>query len=54
MLLALRLSKAGYGSIDYILNEMPVAQALLAIEYENYASEYEAEFIAINQKAEEL
>ena len=50
-LIALRLSKAGYGRPDEILN-MQSSLVMDAIEYEGFLHDYEEESIELNRRQE--
>lgn len=47
-LIALRLSKAGYGRPDDVLN-MRSDLVVLAIEYERFQNDYQATYIELNK-----
>lgn len=49
MVLALRLSKAGYGRPDEILM-MPTNIVMSALHYEKFIKDYEEMFVEINKK----
>ena len=46
-----KLSKAGYGTPEEIL-KMNGELALLALQYENFLSDYEEEFMRLNNQKE--
>jgi hypothetical protein len=48
VVIALKLSKAGYGRPDEVL-EMRCDIVLAAAEYEGFLSQYEAEWIELNK-----
>jgi hypothetical protein len=47
--IAIKLSKAGYGTIEEIM-DMRADLVLAALEYELFLHDYEKEFIALNKK----
>ncbi len=49
IVIALKLSRAGYGRPDEIL-KMPTDIVLAALNYEQFVNEYEAEFIELNRE----
>lgn len=50
LLIALRLSKSGYGKPTEIL-KMPSDVVIAALEYEDFANKYESRFIELNKES---
>lgn len=48
-IIAFRLCKAGYGTVDQIL-EMDVDRVLRILDYENFIPKYEARIMELNQQ----
>lgn len=49
MLIAARLSKAGYGTVEQIL-QLDALQVMTLIHYETFVNEYEEEFVQLNKE----
>jgi len=50
LLIALRLSKSGYGKPTEIL-KMPSDIVIVALEYEDFVNKYESKFIDLNRES---